>query len=129
MEKNGDLIVCRDKQTYFDSNIFVTKLCENKSLAGQPKSSSVIFALVMCALAMWRSKFHYGPCWVTTIHVSYFLNTEQILQSKKGLVRLHWISLKAEPKSEIRVTSNGSLVSSLQLPLKSTIEYFAEDKF
>ena len=34
--KAGDLIVCQDK-TNFDINFFVEKLCENKSLVGQPK--------------------------------------------------------------------------------------------
>ena len=33
----GDLVVCQDRQTYFDSNIFAEKLCKNASLVGQPK--------------------------------------------------------------------------------------------
>ena len=35
--RTGDLIVCQDRQTNFNSNIFVEKLCQNTSLIGQPK--------------------------------------------------------------------------------------------
>ena len=35
--KAGDLIVCQGKKKTFDMHFFVEKLCQNKSLVGQPK--------------------------------------------------------------------------------------------